>query len=143
MRLLAGITGECEGLIEGKLYGVGVSVPIRVRPAMEAELPLAVAEHEGAVALAIDAGGFRIPYEVEARVLRYRLRFRRELPVGAGELIREITLPALVVAEVPLPVRVERGRVLETKEWPVRLGWKVEIPGDLSGLLTLTSEVRH
>ncbi len=141
MRLRAGITGECEGLIEGKVYGVGVSVPIRVRPAMEAELPLAVAEHDGAVALAIDAGGFRIPYVVEAQVLRYRLRFRRELPVGAGELMRDLTLPALVAAEVPLPRRVERGRVLETKPWPVRLGWKVEIPQDLSGMLTLTSEL--
>jgi hypothetical protein len=142
MRLRAGITGECHGLLEGSLYGVGVSVPIAVRPAMEAELPLTLVERDGEVAFVIEGGGFLIPYEVEAQVLRYRLRFRRALPVGAGELMREVSLPALVVADVPLPRRVERGKVLAVKRWPVRLRWKVEIPDELGGMLTLTSELR-
>lgn len=141
MTLRAASTGRCQGLLEGTIYGVGFGVPIEVRPSMEAQLPLTLARRGRGIAFAIDGADVRLHYDVAATVLRYRLRFRRELPLGGGEVVRELTLPAVVAAEVPLPARVVRGEVLETRVWPVRLNWRVEIPQDLSGMVTLTSEV--
>jgi hypothetical protein len=143
MTVRAGLSGACRGLLEGRLYGVAFAVPIAVRPAMEAELPVALAARRGEVAFGVEGGAaFRIPYEVEATVLRTRLRFRRELPLDAGDLVTSLSLPSVVAAHVPLPTRVVRGRVLATRRLPVRLEWKVEMPRDLSGMLVLTSELR-
>ena len=142
MTLHAAMTGECTGILEGTLYGVGFSAPIRVRPALEAVLPLALVERGGGVGFAVDGGGLQIPYEVEATVLRRRLRFNAELPLGAGELMREINLPSLVARVVPVPARVERGRVLAVRGWPVRLAWRVEVPDDLAGFLELEAALR-
>jgi hypothetical protein len=143
MTLHAAMTGECDGVLEGTLYGVGFSAPIRVRPALEAELPLALVERGGGVGFAVDGGGLQIPYEVETTVLRRQLRFRAELPFGAGELMREINLPSLVARVVPVPARVERGRVLAVRGWPVRLAWRVEVPDDLAGFLELEAALRE
>ena len=143
MTLHAAMTGECAGVLEGTLYGVGFSAPIRVRPAFEAVLPLALVERGGGVGFAVDGGGLKIPYEVEATVLRRRLRFHAELPLGAGELMREINLPSLVARVVPVPARVERGRVLAVRGWPVRLAWRVEVPDDLAGFLELEAALRE
>ncbi len=142
MTVRAGLTGACRGFLEGQLYGVAFAVPIAVRPAMEAELPVTLAARRGEVAFGVEGGRFRIPYEVETTVLRTRLRFRRELPLDAGDLVASLSLPSVVAAEVPLPARVVRGRVLATRSLPVRLEWKVELPRDLSGMLRLTSELR-
>ncbi|HEX9671702.1 MAG TPA: hypothetical protein VGC93_19690 [Thermoanaerobaculia bacterium] len=142
MTLHAAMTGECDGVLEGTLYGVGFSAPIRVRPALEAELPLALVERAGGVGFAVGGSGLQIPYEVETTVLRRQLRFRAELPLGAGELMREINLPSLVARVVPVPARVERGRVLAVRGWPVRLAWRVEVPDDLAGFLELEAALR-
>jgi hypothetical protein len=143
MTLHAEMTGECAGVLEGTLYGIGFSAPIRVRPALEAVLPLALVERGGGVGFAVNAGGLQIPYDVEATVLRRRLRFHAELPLGAGELMREINLPSLVARVVPVPARVERGRVLAVRGWPVRLAWRVEVPDDLAGFLELEAALRE
>ncbi len=142
MTLHAAMTGECAGVLEGTIYGVGFSAPIRVRPALEAVLPLALVERGGGVGFAVAAGGLQIPYEVEATVLRRRLRFQAALPLGADDLMREINLPSLIARVVPVPARVERGRVLAVRGWPVRLAWRVEVPDDLGGMLILTAALQ-
>jgi hypothetical protein len=128
LRLEAALDGRFAGILEGRLLGVDFAVPFKVRPRGREVLPVRLVSEESGLTLVIERTDVVLPLDVEARVLRRRIRFRHQLKVPAAMLGRAVRLPGVAMTELEFPTLVERGEARATKPVPLAIAWETLPP---------------
>ncbi len=130
-----------SGQIEAAVLRIRHALPLRVESTLRERVPLRIVGENGGLGLQVELGELAIPLAVETRLSSLPLRYESVLAVPGETLARAVRLPALVLAELRFPTRVERGEIVETKRVPVEIEWTATVPSSPSGALEARGRV--
>jgi hypothetical protein len=142
LELDAAVHAVFSGQLEAAVLSIRHALPLRIESALRQRVPLRVVGVDGGLGLQAELSELAIPLSVETRLRSLPLRFDSVLAVPGETLARAVRLPALVLAELRFPVRVERGRVVESKRVPVEIEWTAAVPAAATGALEARGRVQ-
>jgi len=141
LELGAEVRAVLAGQLEGSVFQIRHSVPLRLVSSFDQRLPVRITTDAGSISLQAEPRPVEIPLAIESRLGGLPLRFQTSLTLPAESLARAIHLPALVITDLRFPTRVERGRVVESKSVALEIAWSAEIPSEASAALQARGRV--
>ncbi len=130
-----------SGQLEASVLQIRHAIPLRVTSSFVERLPLRLVADSGVLTLQADARQLSIPLEIESRMPGLPLRFSTIIAVPGESVARAARMPALVLARLEIPTRVEGGQVLESKQVPVEIEWTAQLPASQSSPLRARGQI--
>ncbi|MCB1052656.1 MAG: hypothetical protein H6510_13325 [Acidobacteria bacterium] len=130
------LSGQFQGIVAATLAGVQVNVPVQMAPSTTESIPLSLNAEN--LTVSFQKGDIPLDLEIEADIRGFSIAFNYPIRLDPSEFVSQMALPGVLEPEIKIPIKVERGQILERKSVDLSVHWDIEMPQEArEGLLLL------